>query len=90
MADDLPPIPLEDGPDAEEIREAKRGLRREVAARIRATSPEERATESAKVCELLMGSPDLLTAPESAAAERSGGTTWAASDRILTRLERTN
>ncbi len=57
-----PPILFEDGPDPEEIRKAKRDLRREVAARIRAMSAEERAAESARVCELVADSPEYVSA----------------------------
>ena len=59
---DLPPIPLDDGPDAEEIRKAKRDLRGEIAARVRAMSAEDRATESAGVREHVLNSPEYASA----------------------------
>ena len=58
MADDLPPIPLDDGPDPEDIARAKRDLRREAARRVRAMSAEDRATESARVREHVLNSPE--------------------------------
>ena len=65
-AEELPPIPLDDGPDdgpdPEEIAQAKRELRRDIARRVRAMSSEERARESAAVCDLVADSPEYLAA----------------------------
>lgn len=66
MAEDLPPIPLDagpdDGPDPAEIRKAKRRLRREIARRVRAMSADERLAESARVCEILAESAEYASA----------------------------
>ena len=56
------PIPLDDGPDPEEIGKAKRKLRSEIARRVRAMSREDRAAESAAVCAHITGSPDYASA----------------------------
>jgi 5-formyltetrahydrofolate cyclo-ligase len=62
VVDDLPPIPLDDGPDPKEIRKAKRSLRREIARRVRGMSAEDRARESTAVCEHILGSPQYAAA----------------------------
>lgn len=62
MADDLPPIPLDDGPDAEETGKAKRALRREIALGVRAMSADERARQSAAVCRLIAESSEYAEA----------------------------
>ncbi len=62
MADDLPPIPLEDGSDPKEITRAKRDLRREIACRVRAMPAEERAGAGEKICALIADSPEYVSA----------------------------
>lgn len=60
--EDLPPIPLDDGPDPEEIGKAKRELRSEIARRVRAMSRGDRAAESARVSAHITGSPEYASA----------------------------